>query len=697
MEDIKIDCGSLYYGLKSLNLLKSAVDDLSSQLDSISLDGSDLTKKSLLEESKTSISNIQKEELADLIEIFEETKQILEANDAEAALLFQYYEQGIIDEEGNFTDVPLLTQNDYPHIPYSKGSVASSGCGVTSLCMVASYLLGELYTPDDLAAYANKSAGDNVTRMTNAADYVGLNWYRDKNTSREDLYNYLKEGKLVICLVKGSSHFVVCKGIAENGDILINDPYRQYRKAGYEDGVTWDELRFSAGSTWIFDPAAQTNAKSCAGEVKVSPAIVEKLQSITPDGEYNETVTGEYKEQENKNESQNKEEAETTTEATTESKTEEKTESSSSTNDWASNNQQSNSSNSNNSGNNWYNNNSGNNNSGSNDNSGSNNSSDTSNNNTTEQPTEAVTEAPTEAVTEPVTEPQTEATTEAPATEDNLRKELDAIHEKYNKKPEPTQKDRYFTFGDQNGNNNQNTSSNQNPLPTPDMNDNNRGDSGYHKFPDQNAGDTVPSTPETPTLPNPGTTPSTPNKHEYHVFPDQDVTGSEPSTPSTPETPTLPNPGTTPSTPNKHEYHVFPDQDVTGSKPSTPETPTLPNPGTTPSTPNKHEYHVFPDQQDATSSQILEKPKPSIDTGYHVFPDQNSNPETPSGTTNNMTPNTKPNITTPSHNYPSMPDTKVDAIKEKVYIDPTIIGGTITTLSIGAFLATNKKKEKDSK
>ena len=326
MEDIKIDCGSLYYGLKSLNLLKSAVDDLSSQLDSISLDGSDLTKKSLLEESKTSISNIQKEELADLIEIFEETKQILEANDAEAALLFQYYEQGIIDEEGNFTDVPLLTQNDYPHIPYSKGSVASSGCGVTSLCMVASYLLGELYTPDDLAAYANKSAGDNVTRMTNAADYVGLNWYRDKNTSREDLYNYLKEGKLVICLVKGSSHFVVCKGIAENGDILINDPYRQYRKAGYEDGVTWDELRFSAGSTWIFDPAAQTNAKSCAGEVKVSPAIVEKLQSITPDGEYNETVTGEYKEQENKNESQNKEEAETTTEATTESKTEEKTE-----------------------------------------------------------------------------------------------------------------------------------------------------------------------------------------------------------------------------------------------------------------------------------------------------------------------------------------------------------------------------------
>ena len=106
---------------------------------------------------------------------------------------------------------------------------------------------------------------------------------------------------------------------------------------------------------------------------------------------------------------------------------------------------------------------------------------------------------------------------------------------------------------------------------------------------------------------------------------------------------------------------------------------------------------MFPDQQDATSSQIPEKPKPSIDTGYHVFPDQNSNPETPSGTTNNMTPNTKPNITTPSHNYPSMPDTKVDVIKEKVYIDPTIIGGTITTLSIGAFLATNKKKEKDSK
>ena len=675
MEDIKIDCGSLYYGLKSLNLLKSAIEDLGSQLDAISLDGSDLTKKSLLEESKTSVSNIQKEELADLIEIFEETKQILEANDAEAALLFQYYEQGIIDEEGNFTDVPLLTQNDYPHIPYSKGSVASSGCGVTSLCMVASYLLGELYTPDDLAAYANKSAGDNVTRMTNAADYVGLNWYRDKNTSREDLYNYLKEGKLVICLVKGSSHFVVCKGIAENGDILINDPYRQYRKAGYEDGVTWNELSFSAGSTWIFDPAAQTNAKSCAGEVRVSPAIVEKLQSITPDGEYNETVTGEYKEQENKNESPNQENTEQTTEATeqkTEPKTEASTESNSSTNDWASSNQQNNPNSNNNSGNNWFNNNnSGSSNNGNNtssNNSGSNNnSSDNSNNNTTEPTTEAVTEAPTEAVTEPITEPITEPPTEPPVKEDTLRKELDAIHEKYNTKPEPIQKDRYFTFGDQNGNNNQNTSGNQNILPMPDINNNNSGDSGYHKFPDQNSGDTspsTPSTPETPTLPNPGTTPSTPNKHEYHVFPDQDVTGTAPSTPSTPETPTLPNPGTTPDVPNKHEYHVF------------------------------------PDQQDATSSQIPEKPKPSVDTGYHVFPDQNSKPGTPSDTTNNMTtpsPNPKPNVTNPSHNYPSMPDTKVDSIKDKVYIDPTIIGGTITTLSIGAFLATNKKKEKDSK
>ena len=48
--------------------------------------------------------------------------------------------------------VPLYNQLDFPNTPYGKyGSVASHGCGITSLAMVASYLQDVEYSPADLA------------------------------------------------------------------------------------------------------------------------------------------------------------------------------------------------------------------------------------------------------------------------------------------------------------------------------------------------------------------------------------------------------------------------------------------------------------------------------------------------------------------------------------------------------------------
>ena len=36
--------------------------------------------------------------------------------------------------------IPLYNQRDYPDVPYSQGSVATSGCGITCLAMVAAHL-----------------------------------------------------------------------------------------------------------------------------------------------------------------------------------------------------------------------------------------------------------------------------------------------------------------------------------------------------------------------------------------------------------------------------------------------------------------------------------------------------------------------------------------------------------------------------
>lgn len=291
--DVQIDCGGIYFGLKQIKNIERDLTDFNSAMSAVTLP-SELTTASLLTDAKTKVTSIINGDIKELIEIFEESKNILAKSDNHAALLFQYYDAGIIDENGNFTDVPLITQNDY-NIPYGGGTVATSGCGITSLCMVASYILGQLYTPEDLATLANADKSSNVGKMTRAADYLGLNWYNDNNTSRQDLVNYLKDGKLVICLVKNSSHFVVCKGITPDGKILVNDPYRPFRNPAYENGYTWDQLQFSVGNTWIFDPAANTNATTSAGEIKVSDRVLSRLQNIEIDGVYESTVEADDK------------------------------------------------------------------------------------------------------------------------------------------------------------------------------------------------------------------------------------------------------------------------------------------------------------------------------------------------------------------------------------------------------------------
>lgn len=146
--------------------------------------------------------------------------------------------------------MPFIDQRDYANVAYAGKNVKTSGCGITSLCMVASYFTGSLITPDLLAPYVDRNSGDNVERMTKAADLLNINWTCDNGTSLSELKNYLSDGKIVICLVRNSGHFVVCRGITEDGKVLVNDPYGAWAKSGaYTDA----ELNMSAGRTWIFD------------------------------------------------------------------------------------------------------------------------------------------------------------------------------------------------------------------------------------------------------------------------------------------------------------------------------------------------------------------------------------------------------------------------------------------------------------
>lgn len=164
--------------------------------------------------------------------------------------------------ENNFyLEVPLMYQTDYPHVPYDTDNVAASGCGISSLAMVATYLKDTKYTPEDLAIKYNDRGADNTLRMEYGIKDLGLK--PKKTHDFDELIKGLKKGKVAIVLVSSAStftqvgHFLVATGMTEDGKILINDPnknnyYRDELKEGYENGFDKSVLKQGFFTAWIF-------------------------------------------------------------------------------------------------------------------------------------------------------------------------------------------------------------------------------------------------------------------------------------------------------------------------------------------------------------------------------------------------------------------------------------------------------------
>lgn len=165
---------------------------------------------------------------------------------------------------GKIDKVPLFYQTDFDYIPYSQANVYSSGCGITSLAMVASYLNDKIYSPGELAETYNSSASNNIERMENAARDLELSY--EYTTEWNEIRSYLENGKVGIILFTGASdfspssdgHFAVLTGITDEGRILVNDPYEiNYSNNSLINGFTngFDDWQIYTGyvGAWFFD------------------------------------------------------------------------------------------------------------------------------------------------------------------------------------------------------------------------------------------------------------------------------------------------------------------------------------------------------------------------------------------------------------------------------------------------------------
>lgn len=165
-------------------------------------------------------------------------------------------------EYKTYNSVPLYFQDDYPDTMFGSGTVATSGCSITCLAMVATYLTGHEYRPDELAGYFGGRAENNVARMEYGIDQMKLpcrpceNWHV--------VMKELNRGKVVILLVDeksiftDSQHFIVLTGLTEDGLILVNDSNsKNYERWDLKDklitGFPESDLWRGFNGAWAFD------------------------------------------------------------------------------------------------------------------------------------------------------------------------------------------------------------------------------------------------------------------------------------------------------------------------------------------------------------------------------------------------------------------------------------------------------------
>ena len=163
--------------------------------------------------------------------------------------------------------VPRYYQTDYPHINFGNGTIATSGCSVTCLAMIATYMTDIEYTPVQMAYHFGSYGKNNISRLDYGLSEMHLPYERVSDVQL--VLKRVKEGKVAIVMMDDESvfttqqHFIVIAGMTEDGKYIVNDPYETtylqadtYLKNAYENGFEDFNLMRGFSGGWIFDKAA---------------------------------------------------------------------------------------------------------------------------------------------------------------------------------------------------------------------------------------------------------------------------------------------------------------------------------------------------------------------------------------------------------------------------------------------------------
>lgn len=175
------------------------------------------------------------------------------------------YTEDAPEESGSATgEMPLYLQYSaqWGSIPFGGGTISSSGCSVTCIAMVASYLKNASIYPSDVVAWTGATTyyvpgqGASWSIFPAAAKHYGL---RCKNLGKDGnkIKKALKKGKPVIASMgpgtfTSNGHFIVLRGMDAEGKILVNDPNDSTEKNHVNKAFTWELIDSQAKNYWRF-------------------------------------------------------------------------------------------------------------------------------------------------------------------------------------------------------------------------------------------------------------------------------------------------------------------------------------------------------------------------------------------------------------------------------------------------------------
>ena len=210
---------------------------------------------------------------------------------------------GVVPSDEQGMPIPILYQTDYPTIVCTiRGlprSVASSGCGATSASMIIAYLTGNTeQTPYTLfyeAVQTGRYQGAGLDHNTliwllNKYGVHGKWIYNDAKAIRQAL----EEGKPVMAhmgpgIFTRMGHYVVLRGIASDGKVLLNDPispFKTHRKFPMQTLLNEAKNSHAFMVCWVDDMSSVGVNASTVHDKNApddSPEKVTKAPEPTPD------------------------------------------------------------------------------------------------------------------------------------------------------------------------------------------------------------------------------------------------------------------------------------------------------------------------------------------------------------------------------------------------------------------------------